>query len=88
MIRDGWDRGFGERGGVGEVNKCESRKEMGRGRRCGKSSCEKLRAVMAVPLMVAVCQSTPSEIKINAKVPNTEFSDLQNTLKFLLEETE
>ena len=29
----------------------------------GKSSCEKLRVVLAVLLVVAVCPNTPSEIK-------------------------
>ena len=45
----GWARG----GGFGEVKKGESRKEMGRAEDEGKSSCEKLRAVMAVLLVVA-----------------------------------
>ena len=31
----------------------------------GKSSCEKLRVVLAVLLVVAVCQITPSEITKN-----------------------
>ena len=33
----------------------------------GKSSCEKLRVVLAVLLVVAVCQHTPSEIQTHAK---------------------
>ena len=41
----------------------------------GKSSCEKLRAVL---LVVAVCQNAPSEIQIPAKVPKTGFSDLRS----------
>ena len=44
----------------------------------GKSSCEKLRVVLAVLLAVAVCQNTPSEIQSHAKVPKTGFSDLRN----------
>ena len=44
----------------------------------GKSSCEKLRAVSAVLLVVVVCQNTPLEIKINVKVPKPETSVLQN----------
>ena len=36
-----------------------------------KSSCEKLGVVLAVLLVVAVCQNTPSEIQIPAKVPKT-----------------
>ena len=47
----------------------------------GKSSCEKLRAVLAVRLVVAVCQNTPSEIQIPAKVPKTGFSDLRNIFR-------
>ena len=43
----------------------------------GKSSCEKLWAVLAVLLVVAVCQNTPSEIQIPAKVQKTGFSDLR-----------
>ena len=43
----------------------------------GKSSCEKLRVVLAVLLVVAVCQSTPSEIQIHAKVQKTGCSDLR-----------
>ena len=46
----------------------------------GKSSCENFRAVLAV-LLVAVCENTPSEIQIPAKVPKTEFSDLQNIFR-------
>ena len=44
----------------------------------GKSSCEKLQAVLAVLLVVAVCQNTPSEIQIHAKVPKTGIPDLRN----------
>ena len=44
----------------------------------GKSSCEKLRAVLAVLLVVSVCQNTALEIKTNEKVPNTRISDIQN----------
>ena len=44
----------------------------------GKASCEKLRVVLAVLLVVAVCQHTPLEIKINATIPNTIISDFQN----------
>ena len=43
----------------------------------GKSSCEKLRAALAVLLVVAVCQNTPLEININANVPKTGISDLR-----------
>ena len=43
-----------------------------------KSSREKLRAVLGVLLVVAVCRNTYSEMNINAKVPNTGISDLQN----------
>ena len=35
----------------------------------GKSSRGKVRTVLAVLLVVAVCQNTPSEIQIHAKVP-------------------
>ena len=47
----------------------------------GKSSCEKLRAVLAELLVVAGCQNTPSEIQIPAKVPKTGFSDLRNIFR-------
>ena len=47
----------------------------------GKLSCEKLRAVLGVLLVVAVCQNTPSEIQILAKVPKTGFSALQNIFR-------
>ena len=39
----------------------------------GKPSCEKLRVVLGVILVVAVCQNTHLDIQINAKVPKTEF---------------
>ena len=47
----------------------------------GKSSCEKLGVVLAVLLVVAVCQNTPSEILIPASVPKAGFSDLRNIFK-------
>ena len=43
----------------------------------GKSSCERLWVVLAVLLVVAVCENTPSEIKINAKVQKTTISDFR-----------
>ena len=43
-----------------------------------KSSCETLRAVLAVLLVVAVCQNTALEIEIDAKVQRTRLSDLRN----------
>ena len=73
---------LGEGGGFGDVQK---RVNLGRKwvetEEEGKSSCEKLRAVLAVLLVVAVRQNTPSEIQILAKVPKTEFSDLQNIFR-------
>ena len=47
----------------------------------GKSSCGKLRAVLAALLVVAVCQNTASEIQILAKVPKTGFSNLRNIFR-------
>ena len=44
----------------------------------GKFSCEKLRVVLAVLLVVAVCQNAPLEINIQAKMPKSRFRDLQN----------
>ena len=44
----------------------------------GGSFCEKLRAVLAVLLVVAVCQNTLLEIEINAQVPKIGISDLWN----------
>ena len=73
---------LGEEGGFGEVNK-----KVNLGRKWvetedeGKSSCEKSRVVLAVLLVVTVCQNTPSEIQIPAKVPETGFSDLRNIFR-------
>ena len=39
----------------------------------GKSSCEKLRVVLAVLLVVAVCQSTPLRIIINEHAEHKKF---------------
>ena len=47
----------------------------------GESSCGKLRVVLDVLLVVAVCQNTPSEIQIHAKVAKTKFSDLRNIFR-------
>ena len=44
----------------------------------GKSSCEKLRVVLAVLLVVAVCQHTPLEIEIKAKAPSIGISYFQD----------
>ena len=74
--------GFGDLGGGGRVWRGQKKVNLGRKwvetEDEGKLSCEKLRAVSAVLLVVAVCQNTPSEVQIHAKVPKTGFSDLQN----------
>ena len=44
----------------------------------GQSSCEKLWVVLAVLLVVAVCQNTPSEIKSIANIQKNGVSDVQN----------
>ena len=43
-----------------------------------KSSCEKLRVVLAVLLVVAVCQNTPLEINIHSNMQKPGISDLRN----------
>ena len=78
-------------GGFGDLGECGGFEEVKRivnlGRKWvetedeGKFSCEKLRVVLAVLLVVAVCQKTPSEIQIHAKVPKTAFSDLRNIVR-------
>ena len=47
----------------------------------GKSSCEKLRVVLAILLVVAVCQNIPSEMQVHAKVPTSGISDLRNIFR-------
>ena len=49
--------GLGEGGGVGEVKKGNLGRKWVETEDEGKSSCEKLRAVSAVLLVVAVCQN-------------------------------
>ena len=73
---------LGELGGFGDVEtKTETGSTLLQAEDEGKSSCEKLRVVLAVLLVVAVCQNTPSEIQIPAKVPKTGFSDLRNIFR-------
>ena len=69
---------LGQGEGFGDVQKANLGRKWVETEDEGKSSCEKLRAVMAVLLLVAVCQNTLSDIKINAKIPKTGISDLQN----------
>ena len=68
-----WVRGEG----LETSQKGESRKEMGPDGRRAQSSCAKLRVVMAVLLVVAVCQNTLSEIKINANMIKAGITDLR-----------
>ena len=73
----GWARGEG----------LERSKNMNLGRKWveaedeGTSSGEKLWVVLAVLLVVAVCQNNPSEIQFHAKVPKTGISDLRNVFR-------
>ena len=50
----------------------------------GKSSCEQLWVVLAVLLVVAVCQNTHSKNITLAELPNTEISDLQHIVRPLV----
>ena len=73
--------GFGNLGegqGLGKAKKLNLGRKWVETEDEGKSSCEKVRVVLAVLLAVAVRQNTPSEIQISAKVPKTGFSDLRN----------
>ena len=79
MIWGGWVRGFGRGGRVrGRPKKVNLGGKWAETEDEGKSSCEKLRAVFAVLLVVAVCQNIALEIKINATVPKTGISNLRN----------
>ena len=69
---------MGEGQGFGDVIKTNLGREWVEAENKGKSSCEKLRVVLAVLLVVAVCQNTPSEIQIHAKVQKTGIPDLRN----------
>ena len=75
--------GFGDlgEGGVERSKKANLGREWVETEDEGKSSCEKLQAVLAELLMVAVCQNTPSEIQIPAKEQKTGFSDLRNIFR-------
>ena len=82
MFWDGWVRGFGRGGRVwGRPKKVNAGRKWVETEDEGNSSFEKLRAVLAVLLVVAVSQNTPSEIQVHAKVPNTRFLDLQNIFR-------
>ena len=50
---------LGELGGIGDVEKTETQKKLLQAEDEAKCSCEKLRAVSGVLLVVAVCQNTP-----------------------------
>ena len=79
MILDGRVRGFGRGGRVwGRPQKVNLGRKSVETEDGGNSSCEKLQAVLAVLLLVAVCQHTYLEIKIKAAMSKTEISDLQN----------
>ena len=79
MILDGRVRGFGRGERVlGRPKKVNLGREWVETEDERKSSCEKLRMVLAVLLVVAVCQDTNLEIKMNAKVHKTGISGLRN----------
>ena len=65
---------LGEGGGLGDVPKKVKlgRKWIETGDE-GKSSCEKLRVVLAVLLVVAVCQNTPFKLKYMQQCRKLEF---------------
>ena len=74
MILDGRVRGFGRGGRVwGMPKKVNLGRKWVETEGEGKSSCEKLRAVLAELLVVALCQNTPSEIQIPEKYRKTDF---------------
>ena len=64
-------RDLGEEGGFGEGKKVNLGRKWVETEDEGKSSCEKLRVVLADLLVVAVCQNTPLEIKTSAHLQNT-----------------
>ena len=76
--------------GEGEGLETSKKKEVNLGRKLvereddRKSSCGKLRVVLAVLLLVAVCQNTLLKIKTNAKVQKTGISDFRNIFEPLV----
>ena len=79
MIWDGRVRGSGRGGRVWRrPKKVNLGREWIQMEAEGKSTCEKLRAVLGGLLVVAVCQHIPLKYVIHAKIPTTGISDLRN----------